>query len=557
MRDWTIGRRLAAAFGVMIVLMVVLAALSMRTFQGLAEGTVALTAEADVMSAAQAADLDTQAARASVRDLIRDASDKNMDATKAALAELERQLAAMPSTDPAQAALIESMRAEFSRYKAGVAAMAEVLGRRKAAHLDIRNYGDVAAPGIEREADQTGNGSLIKAHAAMLEARLFVRRTLEASSGTEVERARSLIARTGTLVSAAGLEELAAAVAGYGRSYEALIARNVEVNDKFVGLVAIGERMSRLSGDLKASAESRQAAVRESVQRHEAQAHLLVVVLSLVAVLAGCAMAWVMGRGISRPVHALTAAMERLAHGDLGVAVTGAERGDELGAMARALAVFKDNAQAVARMRQEQERAAQVAAAERRAAMIQLADSFQATIASVVGGVSQAANDMHEAADEMRAIAEHASATSEQVASASVESSGNVQTVAAAAEELTVSIAEIGREAEQANAISAAAVEETEGANHLIGGLAEAVTRISQVVTMINEIASQTNLLALNATIEAARAGEAGKGFAVVAGEVKALANQTARATDEISAQIDQVQGATDRAVGAITGIAG
>lgn len=557
MRNWSIGRRLAGAFAVMIVLLVVLAALSMRTFQVLADASVVLETEAATVNATLVADHDIMVARQSVRDLMRETTDKNIEAMRAALKELEAQLALLSATDAEEQAILTDLRGQFAAYGAGVAVQQEVLERRKAAHLDIRKYGDVAAPGIEREAERTGNMSLIKAHAAMLEARLYVRRTLDAVSGTEVERARMLIARTGSLVRAAGLDDLAAAVTAYGEAYETLIARNVEMGGKAQILIGHGEQMSALSKKLRNRVEQRQRQVAAAVESQEHQARLLVLLLSLAAVTVGGILAWVSARSIRNPIRALTATMGQLADGRLDVEVRGADRGDEVGAMARALAVFKDNALAVANLREQQERAAQQADAERRAAMRRMADAFQASVAAVVGEVSQAAGQMHDAAAEMRGLADRASASGDTVAESSAQASGSVATVASAAEELAASIAEIGREAAQANAISADAVEESADAGHLIGGLAEAVSRIGEVVELISAIAAQTNMLALNATIEAARAGDAGKGFAVVAGEVKGLATQTAKATEEIASQINRIQDATDKAVAAMGGISG
>lgn len=285
---------MAGAFAVMIVLLVVLAALSMRTFQVLADASVVLETEAATVNATLVADHDIMVARQSVRDLMRETTDKNIEAMRAALKELEAQLALLSATDAEEQAILTDLRGEFAAYHAGTVVQQEVLERRKAAHLDIRKYGDVAAPGIEREAERTGNMSLIKAHAAMLEARLYVRRTLDAVSGTEVERARMLIARTGSLVRAAGLDDLAAAVTAYGEAYETLIARNVEMGGKAQILIGHGEQMSALSKKLRNRVEQRQRQVAAAVESQEHQARLLVLLLSLAAVTVGGILAWVL-----------------------------------------------------------------------------------------------------------------------------------------------------------------------------------------------------------------------------------------------------------------------
>ena len=259
--------------------------------------------------------------------------------------------------------------------------------------------------------------------------------------------------------------------------------------------------------------------------------------------------------GITRPVGAMTAAMGRLADGDLAVAVTGTDRNDEVGRLARSLQVFKDNAVEARRLAAEQEAANE--AKMRRVQMLdQLTKQFEANVSAMNQGLSAAATEMEATAQSMTAIADQTNGQTIHVASAAAQTSANVQTGAAATEELSISIREIAGQVTQSSHIAERAVNDAKRTDGLVQDLAGTAERIGNVVALINNIASQTNLLALNATIEAARAGEAGKDFAVVATEVKELANQTSKATEEISAQIGSVQQATREAVGAIQGIA-
>src|ERR1700730_7696205 len=276
------------------------------------------------------------------------------------------------------------------------------------------------------------------------------------------------------------------------------------------------------------------------------------------AVVIGLLIAFFIARGIIGPLSGLTSGMKQLAGGNFGVVLPGLDRKDEVGDMAQAVETFKVKAEEKARDEAEAKiNQDQIAAKQRRADMIKLADGFESAVGEIIETVSSASTELEASADTLTATAERAQEVTTMVAAASEEASTNVQSVASATEEMTSSVNEISRQVQESARMANEAVDQARKTNDRVGELSKAAARIGDVVELINTIVGQTNLLALNATIKAARAGEAGRGFAVVASEVKALAEQTAKATGEIGQQISGIQAATQESVHAIREISG
>jgi len=319
-------------------------------------------------------------------------------------------------------------------------------------------------------------------------------------------------------------------------------------------LTTVGQDIGLGIDNVKRTAKEQQGRIGPAAMEAMEQASMMSIVIAIVAIVFGITAAVVIGRNISIPISQMTEAMMHLARKDMSVTIPATDHRDEVGEMAQAVQVFKDNMITADRLAAEQEkaRAVQDARAKR---IVALNAEFDAGITEILGGVASASEQLHATATTMSSIAEESNTRATTVAAAAEEAATNVQTVAAAAEELSASISEIGRQVQRSSEIANSAVERAENTHKRVQGLAEAATKIGEVVSMITDIAEQTNLLALNATIEAARAGDSGKGFAVVASEVKNLATQTARATEEIAKQIGMVQTETVEAVHAIDDI--
>ena len=294
----------------------------------------------------------------------------------------------------------------------------------------------------------------------------------------------------------------------------------------------------------------------DAVQLAENGRSVILVVLAVLAALTAC-ICWVSVATISMPVRRMAGVMKTVAQGDTAVDVPHVGERSEIGEMAAAVEVFRENLIRTRRLEAETAEARLAAEEQRRTGMRQMADGFEAAVGGIIAMVSSSSTELQATAQAMTATATETASQSTTVAAAADQAASNVKTVAAAAEELGSSVQEIGRQVDGSAELARTAVSEADRTGELVRQLSAAVARIGDVVGLISSIASQTNLLALNATIEAARAGEAGRGFAVVAAEVKELAGQTARATQDISTQIASIQDTTGNAVAAIGAITG
>ncbi|MBB4263442.1 MULTISPECIES: methyl-accepting chemotaxis protein [unclassified Bradyrhizobium] len=338
------------------------------------------------------------------------------------------------------------------------------------------------------------------------------------------------------------------------RTSFAKLTENVKIIVKSNGeMTKTAATILKLSAELRSDLTADQQRIEASANATIGETEQLMLMMALGGLAIGAVLALWLGNGISRPMIAMCKAMRELASGNFDVVLPGLGRKDEIGEMAGAVEEFK--VQAVAKAERDaaaSEAQNREASAARRSELIRFADDFESAVGAIVSNVSASAVQLESAASTLTRTAETTQSLSSQVAGVSEQASSNMQSVATATEELSASVEEIGRQVRDSSRIAEAAVVQAKETDGRIGKLSHAAQQIGEVVKLITAIAEQTNLLALNATIEAARAGEAGRGFAVVASEVKSLASQTAKATDEISSHITGMQGATAESVAAI-----
>jgi methyl-accepting chemotaxis protein len=577
-RNLKIGVRLGIGIGAILLLLAVVAAAAGLGLQGGNANFADYRGMARQTAAAGAMNGELLTARMNVKEFLLKGTDASVTAVSEAIDNLQKVIgnseALFAGSDEDRNAL-KAISDDATAYETAFIQVTELRKQRNALVDQVNEIG----PKIEKnlseamrtafqDTDAEAAYRMGDAIRSLLLARLYVSKFLTENLQEHVDRSHKELADFDTKISTALSQlqnptrrQLTQEAIDLSKTYLATFDELTKVI--FARNDLIDNTMNKVGPDMAAQLDSivttKKASQDELGPRAAAemnQSMVIALTISGIALVLGLLAGYVIARGITRPISAMTSAMGVLANGDTTVEIPARDQKDEIGVMAGAVQVFKDNMIETDRLRTEQEEQKKRAEAERRQAMLDLADRFEASVGGVVGAVTSAATELQATAQSLSATAEETSQQSNAVAAASEQMTQNVQTVASATEELSSSIREIGNQVTESSRIVSTAVTQADDTNGKVKALAEAAQKIGDVVTLINEIAAQTNLLALNATIEAARAGEAGKGFAVVASEVKNLATQTAKATEEIAGQVRAIQEATDTSAQAIESIA-
>ncbi|MBR1300327.1 methyl-accepting chemotaxis protein [Bradyrhizobium sp. AUGA SZCCT0042] len=462
---------------------------------------------------------------------------------------------------PELARQIEAMSASLKKYQTHFTAVVEQkrqLGLDEKSGLEGRLRASVH--GIESQVEQLKESALLITMLTMRrhEKDFMLRRDRKYGDEMKKRNAEFVAGLDAANIPEAAKVELKQKLADYQRDFQAWMEQALKLaeelkamSESFAAVEPVIDAVSASVNGIRTEADRLNVAQRDSIQRTIEIAILLIAVVVMGAGL-------FIGRSVSKPLSAMRAAMIELAKGNFAIVLPGLGRADEIGEIAQAVETFKVNAEQKARGEADAKiRQDRIAAQERKADMIRMADAFEGAVGEIVETVSSASTELEASAGVLTSTATRSQELTTMVEAASEEASANVQSVASATEELTSSVNEISRQVQESARIANEAVGQAHQTNDRVGELSKAAARIGDVVELINTIAGQTNLLALNATIEAARAGEAGRGFAVVASEVKALAEQTAKATGDIGRQIAGIQSATEDSVNAIKDISG
>ncbi|MEY9750196.1 methyl-accepting chemotaxis protein [Bradyrhizobium japonicum] len=398
-----------------------------------------------------------------------------------------------------------------------------------ALRITVMRYGSTLSTGDADDAKQ-----------ALSYAQLAITDTEAELAGANDAKLKALVAalKTAITADAAALDEVIKVAAD-------LRARQAELKKASAAIDDHVNKINAKLGTVRAEQGDKTAAAVDQTKQ-------TVIATAAGALLLGAVLAWLIGASVSGPIRGMTDRMQSLAAGELDEPIPGGDSRDEIGRMARAVEVFRENALAVRRMEGEATAQREASEADRARMMSDLAGRFEQGMQGVIAGVGGRADDMGRSAEELAKVAERGRGLAEAVATRAEQASMNVQTVASATQQLAASIREISSQVHRSVAVSNRATDETNRTSELMHGLSDAAEKIGTIIQLIQAIASQTNLLALNATIEAARAGDSGRGFAIVASEVKSLATQTAQATEQIASQIATIQSATGQSVQAI-----
>ena len=567
--------RIFLGFGLILILLLALSATAIVAFSTTKDNVETYVQRMDVRGQVRQVDRDALVMRRLARDYGNLGNVKDAEAAKEAAEVLRGHLAQALEAikNPERHAGIVAVQKDFEGYWVNFNQLVSKRTEQDKLLVDVltptgaKINDDLSA--LQALAYKSGHFELLHQASLMLnhvmQARVDISLMIIRHDLSFADKAREEYAQVDTLLSQTAAEGEAAALMAEVKplisTYEAGFSNYAGLGGEIEVLMnkAMADQMVNLTDNTKAvvdSATSEASSIETETLETIASTRMFLIGAGIVGLLAGIGLAVLLGNAIANPLIAMTEAMGRLANGDHATEIPSRQRHDEIGEMAAAVQVFKDNANRMEAMRHEQEDQKKRSEQDRKAALRKMADTFETQVGGVVDAVTAAAVELQASSKQMSSTAQETSAQATAVSAAAEEASSNVQTVASATEELSASINEIAGQVERSQSVAVRANEEARHTSELIKKLSENVGSISEIVVLINDIASQTNLLALNATIEAARAGDAGKGFAVVASEVKNLANQTGKATDEIAAKISAVQNGTSDAVTAISSIA-